>query len=400
MTTPAGHLELARLRRECPIAEPRPGVKMIVGCDEAVQILRDTTRFSGRHDDTVPAAERMLIESDPIDHGPRRRVLGTVLSPERLNAAGPLVAAISGRLVAGVVANGSAELVEDLAAPLIAEVVATLVGIPEADRDQVYSWVVDLARDDGMPRTIRGRRLESLQSFRSWALAQADRRRLDARVNDGLALLTKPDPVSGRFLSDDELVEDLRALCTAGIGASRRLTANLLYEVISQPGLFTRMKVQPELASKAVEESLRHTPPIQFLMRTCTETVDVAGVQIAKGDRVVVSLSSINRDEKRYDRADEFVVDRDSEVRHLAFGRGAHYCPGARVARAVAAQALRDLTRCAESVELAQGFVYSAQQSLLAWGPRRLDVVLTPTPTPPAARPAGRKKPEVRGLGE
>jgi hypothetical protein len=76
------------------------------------------------------------------------------------------------------------------------------------------------------------------------------------------------------------------------------------------------------------------------------------------------------------------------------------------VARAVAVQALRDLTGCAESVELAQGFVYSAQQSLLAWGPRRLDVVLTPAPTPPAARPADRKKPAVpavpavRGFGQ
>jgi hypothetical protein len=58
MTRPAGHLELARLRLECPIAEPRPGVKMIVGCDEAIQILRDTTRFSGRHDDTRSTAMR------------------------------------------------------------------------------------------------------------------------------------------------------------------------------------------------------------------------------------------------------------------------------------------------------------------------------------------------------
>lgn len=352
---------------------------MIFGCDEAVQILRDTARFSGRHDDALPPAERMLLEADPVDHGPRRRILGVVLSPERLETAGPAVAAISARLVTEVVARRSAELVGDLAAPLIAEVVAALIGIPEADRTQVYAWVADMARDDGLPWAVRGRQSQaSWRSFRSWALAQADRRRRDVHVDDGIALLTRPDPVSGRALSDDELVLDLRALCTAGIGASRRLIGNLLYEVLSQPHLFTRIKAEPDLAPKAVEESLRHTPPIQFLMRTCVETVDVAGEHFEKGDRVVISLSSINRDEKRYAHSDDFDVDRGSEARHLAFGRGAHYCPGARVACAVAAQLLRDLTMYAASVELVPGFVYSAQQNLLAWGPRRLDVVLTP----------------------
>jgi cytochrome P450 len=289
-----------------------------------------------------------------------------------------MVAATSARLVAGVVGKGCADLIEDLAAPMISDVVATLMGIPTADRTQVYGWVADMARDDGLPQAVRGRHSRSpWRSFRAWALAQAAARRCgQVPDDDGLAQLVKPDPISGRVLSDDELAMDLRALCQAGLGATRRLIGNLLYEVIIDPDLFRRVKVDPALGPRLVEESLRHTPPIQFLMRTCVGPADVGGVSIAEGDRIVISLSSINRDERRCPHPAAFDPDRSRATRHVAFGRGAHYCPGAGLARLVAAQALSDLAASVESMALAPGFVYQAQQNLLAWGPRRLDVVV------------------------
>jgi cytochrome P450 len=378
MTTPAGHAELTRLRRDSPITQPRAGVQLIVGCDEAVQILRDPVRFSGRHD-AVARDERMLLEADAVDHGPRRRIVGRVLSPERLEAADAAFGAISARLVAGVVAKRSADLIEDLAAPLIAEVVASLLGIPEADRTRVYGWVADMARDDGLPHAVRLRRSpESWQAFRAWVLAQADARRSgQVGDDDGIGQLLKPDPVTGKSLSDDELALDVRALCQAGLGATRRLIGNLLYELVNDRELFRRVQANPDLIAGAVDESLRHAPPIQFLMRTCVEAADVAGVPMAAGDRIVISLSSINRDEKRCPHAAEFDVDRGTDFRHLAFGRGAHYCPGAGLARLVAIRAVRDLAASIESMELSPGFVYAPQQNLLAWGPRRLDVLIS-----------------------
>jgi len=384
MTTQAGHDELNRLRVECPISQPRPGVHLVVGCDDAVRILRDPALFSGRHDAAILPDHRTLPELDPLDHGPRRRIVGRVFSSERVEGARAVVAAISTRLVTRVVANRSAELIEDLAAPLIAEVVARLLGISEADRVQVYAWVDDLAQGDVLPPAVRSRRSPaSAQSFRAWVLTQAEARRSgQVTEDDGLAQMLQPDPVTGKVLNDDELVLDVQALCQAGIGASRRLIGNLLYEVITHRELFERLKAEPDLVSRSVEESLRHTPPVQFLMRTCTGAADVAGVPIADGDRLVISLSSINRDEKRCPHGANFDVDRPSDTRHLAFGRGAHYCPGAGLARLVAAQAVRDLVASVESIELAPAFVYAPQQSLVAWGPPCLNVVMTTDASP------------------
>lgn len=400
MTTPAGHAELARLRQECPVSQPQPGVQLIVGRDEAVKILRDPTRFSGRHDATVPVQERMLLEADPIDHGPRHRIVRAVMSAERVEEAGPMVAAISARLVASVVAKRSAELIEDLAAPMITNVVAALVGIPEADRAQVYAWVADMAREDGLPQAVRGRHSRSSwRSFRAWVLTQAEARRCgQVPDDDALGELLKPDPISGQVLTDDELAMDVRALCQAGLGATGRLIGNLLYEVITDRKLFERLKAEPDLVPSAVEESLRFTPPIQFLMRTCVGAADVGGVPIAEGDRIVISLSSTNRDERRCPQAATFDLDRSPAVRHLAFGRGAHYCPGAALARLVASQAVRDLVASVDSIELAPDFVYAAQQSLLAWGPRRLDVIVVPAAEPSGGEPCGGEPSDSRSV--
>ena len=117
-----------------------------------------------------------------------------------------------------------------------------------------------------------------------------------------------------------------------------------------------------------------------------------------EGDRIVISLSSTNRDERRCPQAATFDLDRSPAVRHLAFGRGAHYCPGAALARLVASQAVRDLVASVDSIELAPDFVYAAQQSLLAWGPRRLDVIVVPAAEPSGGEPCGGEPPDSRSV--
>ena len=129
----------------------------------------------------------------------------------------------------------------------------------------------------------------------------------------------------------------------------------------------------------AIEESLRFDSPVQLLARTCTEKIDVDGVSVAKGDRVLYSIASANRDERFFSDPGEFRLDRPRPRDHVAFGAGPHVCPGAFLARMEAKVALETLLDRVERIELAPGYVFDPNPVFWALGPRTLRVRLIAT---------------------
>ena len=117
------------------------------------------------------------------------------------------------------------------------------------------------------------------------------------------------------------------------------LLANAILALLRDPKQGAALGTDPQRAPAVVEEALRYDPPVQILGRIAAEDMTIDGTPVAKGEIMMLLLAAANRDPELFDRPDEFDPDRD-EIRHLAFGKGPHFCLGAPLARLESALAL------------------------------------------------------------
>ena len=167
----------------------------------------------------------------------------------------------------------------------------------------------------------------------------------------------------------------LAHLILAGNDTTSHLLANLLYRLIADAGLYARVRARPELLPAAIEESLRFDAVIQLLTRTAAIDVELAGVKLAAGTRVVVGMASANRDEAAFGAdADRFDIDRADPPLHLTFGYGPHLCLGANLARLEARITAEVFFERFAAAELAPGWRYERLPAYWELGPRTLEV--------------------------
>jgi len=166
----------------------------------------------------------------------------------------------------------------------------------------------------------------------------------------------------------------VRNLITGGLTTTSQLLGNLLYELLTVPGLEDRLRSDPESLPRAIEESLRLAPPIMFIPRSCLRDTEIEGSVVHMGQRVIVGTGCANRDDVAFENGDDFDIDRSNVSDHLTFGYGPHFCPGAPLARAVArigiAAFLDHFTP--GTVRLTDGFVYENVPAFFETGPRQL----------------------------
>jgi cytochrome P450 len=130
----------------------------------------------------------------------------------------------------------------------------------------------------------------------------------------------------------------------------------------------------PELIPAAVEEAARYDTAVQGFRRITTRPVTLAGTDLPAGAEVFVAFGAANRDEARYDRPDVFDITR-APTRHLAFGHGAHACPGAKLARDQVRIALETLTRRLPGLRLTPDRPVTMLPTLIHRSPQRLDLI-------------------------
>jgi len=149
-----------------------------------------------------------------------------------------------------------------------------------------------------------------------------------------------------------------------------------MYRLAVDPDAFERLRADPSLVPDAVEESLRLDPPTLMQGRRTVAECTVAHTDIEVGERVILGLASANRDDDVFDDPDRFVVGRSNVAQHVAFGGGAHFCPGAPLARLEARVAVTTFLSRIVSMSLVSGFRWEKWQVHWANGPRSLPVVL------------------------
>ena len=168
--------------------------------------------------------------------------------------------------------------------------------------------------------------------------------------------LTTPGP-DGSYLSDQKILGFCGFLLTAGSATTTIMLSNIVYRMLTEPGVYDRLREDPALREKVIEETLRLDAPVQGLFRTNDEDVDLGPIHVDKDTKVMLLWAAANLDPDMYDDPLKFDVDRDlAKVRrHLSFGYGTHFCRGAPLARLEGDVFLRIILERLPNLRLAEG---------------------------------------------
>jgi cytochrome P450 len=307
-------------------------------------------------------ARRMMLNMDPPTHGRLRRPIARSFTPRAVAALEASIRANAATLVEralGDADEGTCDFARDLAADLPLLTLADVLGVPETDRWLLYDWsnrVIgfqdpDHAGSDAFdPRAGTAAAREAL---RHRPAPDSDGQMPDPRTRAGMAdlyayahLLAESrrrspgsDVMSILLASrgDDQLtVEEFENMfwlfAVAGNETIRNGLPGAMIALLEHPAEMERLRRDPTLFDTAVDEVLRWWTPVMLFRRTATTDTAVAGVPVRAGDKVVVSFSSANRDERVF--ADPARLDLTRRPNpHLVFGHGPHFCLGAHLAR-------------------------------------------------------------------
>jgi cytochrome P450 len=325
--------------------------------DEAQQVLLDDLHFvrdpsllyneeeRQRIFGTIdPQIERMMnnhmLNKDGEHHRRLRSLVSKAFTPKVIQNIRPRIEAIAGELLDKVEAGGRMELVSDFAFPLPITVIAELLGIPLDNQNQFRIWSNAFVR----PAITDEEQQEAfglLQEFAAYMQKLVAERRLRPG-DDLLSRLIHVEEADDR-LNESELFSMLSLLIVAGHETTVSLIGNAVLALLQNPGVRDEIKSNRDLIPSAVEEFLRYDSPVERpLTRFVMDDIELGGQQLKKGDLLIAIIGSANRDEAQFSAADVLDIHRKPNT-HIAFGKGAHYCLGAPLARLEGEIALRKL---------------------------------------------------------
>ena len=359
----------------------------------------DTYRsFEGMDiDDTEQdqAGPGSLPNMDNPRHDEIRRIVQPWFLPRRVGAHEDAVRSVVRRLVAGVVESGRttgrADLARDLAWPLPFDVFFSLMGFPDAQdqgRAQLERWMHEQkGRVPGTPHLTPGATVATAR-INEFFVDILEQRRRDPQ-QDLVSHLVGAD-IDGVPFADEHITPSsevlglMMVLFLGGVESTAGLTATMFKLLAENPAQRDLLLADPGLVPDAVEEAMRMATPLQLTARTTSREVVLHGVTIPRGARVVAVTGAANRDERAFDRPDEFDVTR-GRVRHVGFGEGIHGCLGAHLARLEATIAMQEALPVLGDYRLdgEPGF-YPSSPNMYCWAslPVRFDADHTAAPAP------------------
>jgi cytochrome P450 len=262
--------------------------------------------------------------------------------------------ALVNQIIDGFVDRDGCNFHEEFATPLPSTVFLRLMGLPQADLPQFLQWRDNIIRPD-VPREdlegaarIREATGKEISAYFETAI-EARRRKPD----DSLLSLLVEAEMSGRPLTREELLGTLHLLLLGGLDTVTATLDCMIAYLARHPDRRHQLIAEPSLIGPAVDELLRRETPVQVVLRTATQDVEIRGVQVRRGDLVTLVLGAANGDEE-FRAADSFDLT-DEHNHHLAFGGGPHLCLGAHLARLELRVAIEEFHRRIPDYRIADG---------------------------------------------
>lgn len=331
------------LRAACPVAHTdRYGSTWLpVDYDDLASIAHDVERFSSRDvaaitpgRDSDPEAVMMLeappITSDPPVHASARRLLLPRFGPSAVGELTPITAGIADALIDDFLDAGAADSAAQYAQHIPVQVISRMIGLPLEDETMFTEWVVDMLQ--GGFQNIEKASESVLAVIRYFEGKLEERVEVPPaeRPDDLLTLLIEAEH-EGAPLTDRHRIGSCFLLLVAGIDTTWSSIGSALWHLATHPEDQARLRAEPELMDCAIEEFLRFYSPVT-MARYVVDDTEFGGCPMKRGEKVLMAFPAGNRDPAHFDRADEFVIDRQLN-RHFAFGSGIHRCLGSNLAR-------------------------------------------------------------------
>lgn len=318
----------------------------------ADQVLKDTATFTIRKDDGtvaglqwwMPGIVRTLANSmlsmDEPDHKRLRDIVDEAFRRRAVLDMEPHIQAIGDQLADELFAEGSpADLVERYARTLPLSVICELLGLPLADRPKFIAWAGGFTRFTGalgflgmIPNIL------AMKRYMNWHLDT-----IRQQGGEGLIAEIVRVEQNGGQISPDEIVAMVFLLLFAGHETTTHLISGSVHELLKNPDLRDWLEEDWSRADLAVEEFLRFITPVQFTKpRYVRKDVELGGVRVRKGDKVMPMLAAANMDPQANPHPERLDLQRRPN-RHIAFGTGIHFCLGHQLARIEGRCALKSL---------------------------------------------------------
>ena len=320
--------------------------------DMANRVLRDSDTFTLRKDDgdvvglqwwmpkVVRTISNNMLSADEPDHARLRGIVDEVFRRRAVLEMEPHISALARQLGDALFAEGTpADLVDRYARHLPLSVICELLGLPAADRPKFTNWASGFTRFKGV--------FSFLPIIpKMFAMKRYMEECLDAvREGGGAGVIAELVRIEkeGGVISRNEMVSMLFLLLFAGHETTTHLISGAVRELLCNPGLRDWLQEDWTRADHAVEEFLRFVCPVQFPKpRFVRKDVELEGVRLKKGDKIMPMLVAANFDPQANDDPDKLDLERTPN-RHVAFGAGIHFCLGHQLARIEAKCALRAL---------------------------------------------------------
>ncbi|MDZ4266637.1 MAG: cytochrome P450 [Mycobacterium sp.] len=341
-------------QRRAPIAIGPLGPE-VLSYEFARAILRDT-RFTtppginlvAQGVTSGPLYEKVmhtLLCLEGAEHQRLRKLVAKAFTPRATARLHGTIDEVVNELIDRVAAAGSCDVVTDIARPYPIPVICALLGAPRQDWQLFSAWADDIftafsfSADIAQLEPVVMRAWAELDSYVDDMVAH----RRDDLTDDLLSDLIRAED-DGDRLSTGELQMLAASLLMAGTDTTRNQLAASVQALSDHPEQWALLRDRPELAMRAVDESMRHSPAVCGTPRFVVDDVEFDGFLFPAGTFMFVNTYAANRDPAVYDEAERFDIERDDAPAILTFGGGVHYCLGANLARLELAEALRVLT--------------------------------------------------------
>ena len=346
------------LRQRCPVAHSQAwnGFWALMEYDDVLAALQQSDTYITSVQNVVPklafTGRRPPLHLDPPAHTPYRRALNPLFRPERMLALEPVIRRHAVTLLQPLVDRGGGDICEEFTSHLSIYVFASWMNMPEQMLSDLraigraYNIAVQKFEDELVKETSL-----KLYDIAREVIRLRKLQPLDPLDDPASALLVARDD-EGELLPEDMILGTIRQVLVVGIIAPTVIIGSICVHLSRDQQLQQQLRERPDQIPAALEEFLRLYTPYRGFARTANKDVTVQARTIPKGEPIALVYASANRDEKIFEDAGSFRLDRPNINRHLAFGTGPHRCAGMPLARSELRIALEEILAGTEQFEL------------------------------------------------